>query len=567
MALNGTGLLEPATGLVAGMRLGNYLVEGRLGAGGQGSVHLARDVVLGRRAAVKALRESGEPRGAPASGLEEARLIATLDHRNIIRVYHVDRATFGWYIAMELCEGGSLAQRIRSSGPFHADAVLRVGMAVSAALGHAHGAGILHRDVKPGNVLLTAAGAIKVADFGLATRLSATNVDAVGTPLFCAPELWEGAPPAVSSDIFGLGATLFYLLEGAPPFRGRSASEVLEQAKAQRITFARESSEGIRDVIRACLAVDPSARPASAEAALTLLRDIARPASGPMVMTRPSPPVEESAPWQPIGTAFDRARERLDRWSATTAPLVVVHGASSSIELSLVENLLLTERKLPLILSVSVMASNTLLDVIGEEVGAGSGREGRVARISSMLALGAPMRPGVRGVVAVDVRRALTVSERRELLELSVSLEARRIRLVAFMASDEAAAITADAKTYAFVVDAVELPSLVHEERVDVLRAMVRADGAHWTPDAERLAAHLLGRTHTFETLVPNVLTVRRLLEAPIVTTFCVLAAAQQSAPIASLADMTPEWRAQPTSWPGTELLQLLADLRAVAVL
>src|SRR5215468_4500846 len=180
------------------IRVGNYIVERRLGSGGQADVFLARDVVLRRLVALKVLHRTSA--GPNVRALEEARLIATLDHANIVRVFHVELAEGTWYMAMEYVDGGNLELRVARAGALEPARALRYALVVADALAHAHKIGVIHRDVKPQNLLETRAGVLKLADFGLAglRRESLENtakpVRLVGTPQYLAPEMWLGEP-------------------------------------------------------------------------------------------------------------------------------------------------------------------------------------------------------------------------------------------------------------------------------------------------------------------------------------------------------------------------------------
>src|SRR5688572_12617263 len=176
------------------IRVGNYIIERRLGSGGQADVFLARDVVLRRLVALKVLHRTTGPNNA-VRGLEEARLIATLDHPNILRVHHVELSEGVWYMAMEYVDGGNMELRVWRLGALDPIRALRYTAAVSDALQHAHKIGVLHRDVKPQNLLETRSGVLKLADFGLAgwrkESLESTvkPVRLLGTPQYLAPEM------------------------------------------------------------------------------------------------------------------------------------------------------------------------------------------------------------------------------------------------------------------------------------------------------------------------------------------------------------------------------------------
>ena len=151
-----------------GSVVANYVIDSVLGRGAEGSVFLARDTLLGRQVALKTLRvaEIGETRG-----VEEARLLASLEHPHILRVYHTKRHHGVWFVVSEYLGGGSLQARVERTGPLPIPQALELMAQIASALSHVHASGIVHRDVKPQNMLLSQAGQLKLADFGLAADL------------------------------------------------------------------------------------------------------------------------------------------------------------------------------------------------------------------------------------------------------------------------------------------------------------------------------------------------------------------------------------------------------------
>ena len=213
----------PADELAPGARFADYQIVARLGRGGMGTVYKARHCTLDRLSALKVLDPSvGGPRF-----LREARSAARLDHHNIVVVRHAGEAAGRSFLEMELVEGHSLGQ-LTAAGPL--DPMLATGYVeqVAHALHHAHGRGIIHRDIKPDNVLVSPDGVAKVTDFGLArpTVLDGTLTapgSILGTPAYMAPEQWHGAPADARTDLYSLGVTYFHLLVGRPPFAGQLA--------------------------------------------------------------------------------------------------------------------------------------------------------------------------------------------------------------------------------------------------------------------------------------------------------------------------------------------------------
>ena len=211
---------------------GRYRLLSPLGSGGMGTVWRARDEVLGRAVAVK---EVIFPQGLSDEDREvlrertrrEARAAARLDHPSAVTVYDVVEEDGAPYLVMELVEARTLSQVVRSDGPLSPSRTAEVGIALLGALETAHRQGIVHRDVKPGNVLLcsdSTGGRVVLTDFGIASSVGDSSITStgllLGSPSYIAPERARGQAPAPASDLWSLGATLFTAVEGKPPFDG-----------------------------------------------------------------------------------------------------------------------------------------------------------------------------------------------------------------------------------------------------------------------------------------------------------------------------------------------------------
>jgi eukaryotic-like serine/threonine-protein kinase len=267
-------------------RLGERFVLVReLSPGGMARVFLGRDDVLDRPVAVKIV----EPDPAdPEIGLRfrrEGRAAARLSHPNIVRVYDAgedeldgDRVS---YIVMEYVPGGDLKEMMDRTGPLPEAMLSRVGADVAAGLSHAHERGIVHRDVKPRNVLIDDRGSPKLADFGIARALDATTShnrgeSYLGTAAYSSPEQLKGERVTAKSDVYSLGATLYHAAVGRQPFSGNS----IEVAN-QHVSSAPEPPRGrgakigddMEALILACLAKDPSRRPDAAHVRDRLVQD------------------------------------------------------------------------------------------------------------------------------------------------------------------------------------------------------------------------------------------------------------------------------------------------------
>ena len=263
----------------AGAMLGPYRLDDQIGAGGMGVVFRALDTRLNRAVAVKvigidaAAHEHGRDRF-----LREARAASTLNHPNVVTIHEVDTVDGVDFIVMELIEGRSLAQRL-ADGRVSIDEGLAVAEQIGSALEAAHAAGLVHRDVKPANVMLTPTGHVKVLDFGIAKRLTPTQPDAATMPVtaatlpghvlgslpYMSPEQAQGLPVNDRSDVFSFGVVLFELFTGRRPFGGATDVETLAkilEAPAPALDSARHDVPApLGALVHACLEKDRSRRP------------------------------------------------------------------------------------------------------------------------------------------------------------------------------------------------------------------------------------------------------------------------------------------------------------------
>ncbi|MFL5261568.1 MAG: protein kinase domain-containing protein [Anaeromyxobacteraceae bacterium] len=362
---------------LAGQKLGNYRLEQLVGRGRMGVVYRANDEALLRPTAVKVLSWAA----AEAAGqdpvqwfLSEARLVARINHPRVVQIYGVARHADLCYIAMEYVAGDSAEALVARGGPMSPEAATEILLQAATALQAAHASGVVHRDVKPGNLLVGPDQVTKLGDFGIA--MGPPDVDPngsrrlrVGTPHYTAPEIWRGEAASPASDLYALGATFFHLLTGRPPFAGADALAV-EQAHLRAAVPDPRSLR--RDVPASCaalamhaLAKAPRDRPASAQelvwAARTVLQEL-RATVAPRA-ERASPPAARRAdpagpaPGAPLadvlgftrrpffdadpasppyaGPPFDGARQTLlERLLAERAPAIAVtgpHGAGKTV--------------------------------------------------------------------------------------------------------------------------------------------------------------------------------------------------------------------------------------------
>lgn len=222
--------MEPS-GTVAPQSFGNYVIEKALGQGGMGTVYLAKDTGLDRTVALKILRAdlSHDPEFA-RKFLEEVEVTASLAHPNIIRVFTLGENEGRLYLVMEHLDQPSLEQRMDLLGKLPEQDVLEIGIGIASALQFAYEqTGLIHRDIKPGNILFGRGNIPKLADFGLAAgaRTALGQQDEIwGTPYYVPPERLNRENEDPRSDIYALGATLFHAMAGRPPFEANTAEEV-----------------------------------------------------------------------------------------------------------------------------------------------------------------------------------------------------------------------------------------------------------------------------------------------------------------------------------------------------
>jgi eukaryotic-like serine/threonine-protein kinase len=286
---------------------GRYRFERVLGHGGMATVHLARDEELDRMVAVKCL-------SATLSGdevfrerfMREARMAAQLSHPNIVGVFDVGEDGVP-YLVMEYIESETLADLMAREGPIDPDRAVDLVLQVCAGLEHAHGAGLVHRDIKPQNLLVRSDDTVKIADFGIARPLDGTQLTLAGTILgtaaYLSPEQALGERVTAAADIYSLGAVTYELLSGSTPYRFDSLADLtVKQREGPPAPIPGVSAE-LEKVVLGCLAADPESRPRSAAA---LAHELAQASPEPPTEALPVP--EATAATQVIAPPSRNAR-------------------------------------------------------------------------------------------------------------------------------------------------------------------------------------------------------------------------------------------------------------------
>jgi serine/threonine protein kinase/Tol biopolymer transport system component len=305
------GFGEPMT-VLPGQRLGQYEIVEQLGAGGMGVVYRAKDTRLGRLVALKIpLQDAPADDAARARLLREAQNASALNHPHIATIYEVGEDGDQIYIAMELVEGRPLNALVPPDG-MALETVIRYGTQIADAVAHAHERGVVHRDLKTANVVITFQSQAKVLDFGVAKRLLAAELDevtrsqdsltdvggVVGTLQYMAPEVLRGEPTDVRSDLWAFGVMLYAMAAGMLPFVGRTAFELSSAIlRAPPAPLPQSVPPGLRAIIQRCLAKEPGQRYQRASEVRAALEAIGQHA----MLAPPAPVARPRRPWLSVG--------------------------------------------------------------------------------------------------------------------------------------------------------------------------------------------------------------------------------------------------------------------------
>lgn len=306
-----------------------------------GSVWLAHDERLGREVAVKRVGHlPGESLPHLARAMREARSTAALNHRNVVAVYDAVEEGEHLWLVMEYVPGRTLSEITAAEGPMDPLRAARIGAQVADGLAAAHAAGMVHRDVKPGNILVTDGDVAKISDFGIARHLADDQLTQtglmVGTPAYFAPELARGADASPASDVWALGATLFAAVEGHGPYPSQGNALAVLAGIANDPAPLPERAGPLRQPIRRMMDTDVDARWSMADCAHAL-RDVAERHGGAapapdqttvFVAPDPTPTPEHVEPVAPVPAASDDRRRRTPWVLAAVLVLLLLGGAA-----------------------------------------------------------------------------------------------------------------------------------------------------------------------------------------------------------------------------------------------
>lgn len=307
-------------------RLGNCRILGFIGRGGMGAVFRGEDLSLDRPVAVKVLF-SGRPVDASMKRrfIREAKAMAAIDHENVVSIFSVDETADPPFLTMPLLSGEVLAQGLAAGRTFADEEVARIGKELASALEAAHHRGVIHRDVKPGNIWLEPSGRVKLLDFGLAhaddLELTSTG-QVLGTPRYMSPEQTLGKPAQERSDLFSLGCVLYQLVTGKPPFGGDSLAAVFRSigdGNYERLDASKpEIDADLAGVVNRLLEVEPHNRYSSATELKEKLTETE------LRLTQSGQPANRTIPSAAPSSELSPQGFQLPRWSFIIALLLVV---------------------------------------------------------------------------------------------------------------------------------------------------------------------------------------------------------------------------------------------------
>ena len=245
-----------------GQTIGKYRILSSLGSGGFGSVYLAEDTWIDKKVALKVPHKQNLDF---SEMLKEPRLLASMSHPNIVTVLTAEKEEGVFFIVMEYVQGDTLEHLIMREGALEVTRALDFSCQICNAVDHAHRAGILHRDLRPGNMLVSESGMLKVTDFGTSRflEIAAHGTTVIGSPPYMAPEQFQGKA-VFASDIYSVGVTMYQMLTGSLPYDTPAPADLARLARGELVTAPRLKNpkipKAINDIVLRALAPDPTVR-------------------------------------------------------------------------------------------------------------------------------------------------------------------------------------------------------------------------------------------------------------------------------------------------------------------
>ena len=271
--------------MVGEILVNRYEIIEKVGDGGMALVYRAKDTLLNRIVAVKVLREQFASDDEFIERFRrEAQSAASLSHPNVVNIYDVGHTGSTHFIVMEYVDGENLSDLIKTKGELSEHFIVSVGMQIATGLAHAHHHGIIHRDIKPHNILITNEGRVKVTDFGIAQAMSSANLTQTGVVLgsvhYFSPEQARGVNIQAASDLYSLGIVMYEMIVGKQPFRGDTPISIaLKQIQEMPIPprqYRPDLHRGLEQLVLQLLAKEPEQRPKSADEVVRILKGIDR---------------------------------------------------------------------------------------------------------------------------------------------------------------------------------------------------------------------------------------------------------------------------------------------------
>lgn len=568
--------MQGETTISAGSRLGDYVVERRLGHGSEGHVFLARDSLLGRQVALKipASGAAGETRG-----VEEARLCAKLEHPYVLRAYHSFRHQGMWVIVYEYAATGSLQARIDRDGPYSSTVAIEFASQLASALSYLHDQGFLHRDLKPTNVLLDAQGNVRLADFGLALDLrspGAPSAKPVGTPLYMAPELWRDEPSSTWSDVYAFGMCLYFVLVGQVAFPYGELEQLRRAHLSVEPRFPPRLPAGLAGLMARMLHKEPARRPSASELVASL---------GILQGDPHAPPRSKRGRKDERRIAEPFTRESLEIAERTTlerherAPLSrlcwLLDTDAASIVLSC-DHAEEAEQLVRIAMLRGASRYTCIARVRGEECSTAlivvQGRTTDVPSFDSIpallehLAKAPPPRADLRPVIELQLPRELDAQRMEELTRLRVVAQARKLGLLGLLAVDPLQGAVPAARA----LSAELVPMAGSKIEREPFRARLRdwleeATGGRFvfTSDAVRCARDAHRRGRPWIRIARSSVLIAAACQQQVVASWAVLSALDARSRMQELADVTPELMRRPAAWPTALMAASFASWRA----